>query len=169
MKPALYIEPAHFADLFAYEEWSTKRILSAVQALSPSQQLPALRLLSHLLRSQSVWLGRAEETNDEALSTWSTDDAPACAARIEGNARNWSAFLNTLAPGDFNSEVTYTNTKGERYTSTLREIVTHVINHSTHHRAQIALLLRQAGETPPATDYIVYARESERAAGKASQ
>jgi uncharacterized damage-inducible protein DinB len=36
---------------------------------------------------------------------------------------------------------------------TLGELVQHVINHSTYHRGQIALLLRQLGHEPPSTDY----------------
>jgi uncharacterized damage-inducible protein DinB len=34
-----------------------------------------------------------------------------------------------------------------------------VVNHGTHHRAQIALLLREAEIAPPATGYIYYLRE----------
>ena len=35
----------------------------------------------------------------------------------------------------------------------------HVVNHSSYHRGQMALLLGQEGKSPPATDYIFYLRE----------
>lgn len=36
----------------------------------------------------------------------------------------------------------------------------HVTNHSTHHRGQLTTMLRQAGATPPGTDYVACLRES---------
>jgi uncharacterized damage-inducible protein DinB len=36
---------------------------------------------------------------------------------------------------------------------TLGELIHHALNHSTYHRGQVALLLRQLGHTPPFTDY----------------
>ena len=38
-------------------------------------------------------------------------------------------------------------------TYTLGELVQHTLNHSTHHRGQVTLLLRQLGHEPPSTDY----------------
>ena len=38
-------------------------------------------------------------------------------------------------------------------TYTLGELIQHALNHSTYHRGQVALLLRQLGHTPPFTDY----------------
>jgi uncharacterized damage-inducible protein DinB len=34
----------------------------------------------------------------------------------------------------------------------------HLVNHSTYHRAQIAILLRQQGFEPVNTDFITYDR-----------
>ena len=53
----------------------------------------------------------------------------------------------------------YKNSKGEEFDNSLRDIVTHIINHSTYHRAQIAQLVKRAGGIPAVTDYIVYQRE----------
>lgn len=35
----------------------------------------------------------------------------------------------------------YSNIKGEKFTSTLDDILIHVFNHSTYHRGQVALLV----------------------------
>ncbi|MGB9416785.1 MAG: DinB family protein [Acidobacteriaceae bacterium] len=35
----------------------------------------------------------------------------------------------------------------------LGELIQHAINHSTYHRGQIALLIRQLGYVPASTDY----------------
>lgn len=48
--------------------------------------------------------------------------------------------------------------RGEQYT--LAELMQHVLNHSTYHRGQVALLLRQLGQAPAATDYRLFLRET---------
>ena len=40
------------------------------------------------------------------------------------------------------------------------ELVQHLLNHSTYHRGQVALLLRQLGQSPPATDYRLFLIEA---------
>jgi len=50
--------------------------------------------------------------------------------------------------------VDYVNSKGERYTSRVEDILMHVVLHSAYHRGQIALELRAAGFEPAYTDYI---------------
>jgi uncharacterized damage-inducible protein DinB len=52
--------------------------------------------------------------------------------------------------------------KGEKFANTIKDIVVHVINHSTYHRAQIAQLVKQSGGEPAKTDYIVYQREFQK-------
>jgi uncharacterized damage-inducible protein DinB len=53
----------------------------------------------------------------------------------------------------------YQDMKGNSYTSTLWEIVLHVVNHATHHRGQVAGFLRTLGHTPPPLDLIRFYRE----------
>ena len=49
--------------------------------------------------------------------------------------------------------------KGEAWTNTVEEILTHVTVHSAYHRGQIASDLRAAGMTPAYTDYIHAVRQ----------
>ena len=46
------------------------------------------------------------------------------------------------------------NTKGERWTNTVADVLTHVALHSSYHRGQIATLLGRAGEAAAVSDYI---------------
>jgi uncharacterized damage-inducible protein DinB len=45
-------------------------------------------------------------------------------------------------------------------TYTLGELVQHALNHSTHHRGQATLLLRQLGHVPPSTDFHDFLAEA---------
>jgi uncharacterized damage-inducible protein DinB len=42
------------------------------------------------------------------------------------------------------------------YRHTLRDLFMHVVNHSTYHRGQPAMLLRHVGAAAPESDFVVY-------------
>jgi uncharacterized damage-inducible protein DinB len=74
------------------------------------------------------------------------------------STKEWIDFLKDMTENDFDVSIKYVNTKGESYSSTIKEMLTHVINHSTYHRGQAANLVRNSGGIPALTDYIVYVR-----------
>lgn len=57
-------------------------------------------------------------------------------------------------------KISYKNSRGERFENSVRDILFHVINHSTYHRGQIATDCKLHGMTPLATDYIFYKRDT---------
>lgn len=56
---------------------------------------------------------------------------------------------------------TYINSEEIAFSESLKDILTNVLNHSLHHRAQIIYRLRLLNNTPPVTDYIIYLRTVE--------
>ena len=158
MRNSIFVEPQHFIDLFEYDAWANGLMIEALSANGAAVPERALDLMSHLLRSQAVWLGRIEDPGRTPPALWERDDPDACSQRREQNTGAWLKFLRGSAAGDLNREVTYATTKGETFTSSIRDILTHVVNHGSYHRAQIAQLIRSTGAAPPQTDYILYAR-----------
>ncbi|MFB6230580.1 MAG: DinB family protein [Salinibacter sp.] len=148
-----------FASLFRHARWANSRVLSAMQD-ADAEPGRAVELLSHLLRVQDMWRGRVEGTGHADLSLWVDEDLAACAERAGASARRWEALLERCSPEDLDRAVAYVNSEGTPFETPLRDILTHVVNHSTHHRAQIALVLREAGVAPPSTGYIFYVREA---------
>jgi len=63
-------------------------------------------------------------------------------------------FLNLI--DDLEQPVIYTNTKGEHFRNSIREIIYHIVNHGTYHRGNIAAMIRQLGYQGISTDYIYY-------------
>ena len=68
----------------------------------------------------------------------------------------WLEFVESN--DDFSRELTYKNFVGDLYSNNVEMIMIHVVNHSSYHRAQIALLLRQKGFEAINTDFITYDR-----------
>ncbi|MBI3466927.1 MAG: hypothetical protein HY000_28265 [Planctomycetes bacterium] len=52
-------------------------------------------------------------------------------------------------------------TRRATYRNTVCDILIHVVNHSSYHRGQLAILLGQEEKTPPVTDYIAYLRDAD--------
>jgi uncharacterized damage-inducible protein DinB len=46
-----------------------------------------------------------------------------------------------------------------QYASTIHEVLTHVFNHSTYHRGQIARIVHEQGGQRASTDFIAFSRK----------
>ena len=62
--------------------------------------------------------------------------------------------LEDLDDETLHDGVAYRNSKGEFWTSTVADILSHVVLHASYHRGQIAAAIREAGGTPAYTDFI---------------
>ena len=82
-----------------------------------------------------------------------------CASESEAIAQAWPDFLDGPPPADLDRAVAYRNSKGEPWTSTVGDILTHVVTHSAYHRGQVASELRAAGFEPAYTDFIHAVRQ----------
>lgn len=143
--------------LLRYTQWAHNRVLDTLHSADAVPER-ILELMSHLLRTQDVWYGRVASPDHAALDFWAVDDLRTCAERAENSMERWRSLVADRIDR-LDQLVSYTNSSGTAFEPPLRDILRHVVNHSTHHRAQIALLLREAGIPPPATDYIFFVRE----------
>jgi Uncharacterized protein conserved in bacteria len=150
---------ADIQTLFRYTRWANARMLDAMQA---AEAVPAraVELFSHLLRVQDVWIGRVEGTAQADLDLWAEEDLAACAERAGTSMARWQSMLDERSENALDQSVVYTNSEGTRFETPLRDLCRHAVNHSTHHRAQIALVLREADIAPPPTDYIFFVRNT---------
>jgi len=148
----------NFLTLVHYNAWANRRVVAMLEVLSDEDVARPLHLLSHLLRAERVWLGRLRGTPDAALPLWETDALGVCRERITANTAAFEAALSDIGAFDPSTTISYTTTQGAPYRTPVRDILSHVFNHSTHHRGQIALLVREAGQTPHPLDYIAYVR-----------
>jgi uncharacterized damage-inducible protein DinB len=142
---------------FAYDEWANREVLAGLSAgLGPSVR--PLQLLAHILSAERLWLERIRK-QPQSLPVWPDFTLDQCEAQINQLARLWREFLGQLSAAGLTENVTYKNTKGESFTSTVQDISTHVVLHSAYHRGQIASQVRAGGEQPAYTDFIHAARQ----------
>lgn len=158
----------HFLFLFRYDAWANAAVAAALQT-ARRDGVPldkADRLFAHLTQASDVWYGRVACTEAAGLPIWPNApadlDPEAGAARGARVAKAWRAFLAAASDADLQRPVAYANSRGDRFTTPLAEIAAHVVNHGSHHRGQIAALLRGAGYAPPALDLIAYTRSHDR-------
>ena len=134
--------------LFTYDDWANREEVARIRGLaSPA---PALRLLNHIVGAAWLWITRIR--NEKAkMSVWPELTLEQCAAEIDGLRAAWQKILQTV---DRETRVDYVNSKGESWSSSVDDILTHVVMHGAYHRGQIATIVRQGGDTPAYTDYI---------------
>jgi len=137
---------------FAYDEWANREVLNAIRAAGGVKER-SLELMSHILAAEMVWLERLKQ-QPQSVPVWPEPDLAQCEAQAAKMGGLWLAFLDLITAGDVSQSISYKNSKGEEWTSTIVDVLTHVIMHSAYHRGQIATLMRANGQTPAYTDFI---------------
>jgi uncharacterized damage-inducible protein DinB len=143
--------------LFTYDEWANREALRSLVAM-PSPPERAVRLMAHISGAGRLWLDRLSGASS-SIPVWPEMTLEECEALIDETARVWQAYIATAAPPRLSDTIGYANSKGERWTSTVEDVLHHVLTHGAYHRGQIAQLVRQGGGTPAYTDYIHYTRQ----------
>ena len=143
----------HFNRLNEYNRWANRRVLDGLK----NQTVPekALALLSHVVLAESVWQMRL---NEEPVSSGVFDvlSLEEIEDMMNRNEAGWTSLLESTE--DFNWKIDYKMLNGTPVQSNITDILTHIFNHGTYHRAQIASLLRQSGLEPASTDFISFSR-----------
>ena len=103
-------------------------------------ELGWLRRMGHAAGFDGFWPG---DDLEKLRGSW-RDDLPGC----------WKSFLADAALSDPARTISYTNSKGETWRSTVGDILLHVVLHSAYHRGQVASQVRAGGGAPASTDFI---------------
>jgi uncharacterized damage-inducible protein DinB len=143
---------ADFRRWFAYDDWANREVLSALEHASEPPPR-SVALIAHIVAAELLWHARLLG-KPQPLAVWHTLTLIECAMRLDDARAAWTSYLTSVGERGLESLVQYTNTKGEPFSSAVRDILTHVVMHGTYHRGQIASDLRAHGFEPAYTDFI---------------
>jgi uncharacterized damage-inducible protein DinB len=168
------VKQSELAFLYAYNEWATRRILNAAAKLTEEQFLAPRSLvfgsvrgtLVHAYGAEWIWRRRCQEgTSPSGLpaETLFPTFADLRAAWEEEQAA-MGTFVAGLTEEQIDGEMLYTTTEGKSMRAPLWQLLLHVVNHGTQHRAEVAQVLTELGHSPGDVDLIVYVRREQAAA-----
>lgn len=146
----------YFTRLFDYDRQTNHVMIKTISETGLSEK--AVQLMAHVLAAQQIWLGRCKQevVRVELWPDWKIESLEDVNLQ---NHQQWLGFINSLDEAAFDRTIAYQNSKGHNYKNILNDILTHIINHGTHHRAQAGQQLKFAGvEKLPITDYIFFTR-----------
>ncbi|HYE61862.1 MAG TPA: DinB family protein [Phycisphaerales bacterium] len=160
MNSTVHTGVSRYGRLLAYEVEATRRALTSIESVpAEGRRHPgferAIAVMSHVQLARFVWLARVEgrpyENPKDWFPVWTLEQTRLAAQEQD---REWAEFLHALSDGDLGTTVGYTSSEGEAKVRVLDDILTHVFNHSTYHRGQVARLVQECGGARAVTDYI---------------
>jgi uncharacterized damage-inducible protein DinB len=154
----------HLTRVFQHLEWADARVLESLRDAHTVLKKD-LDLYSHILGSEHAWLSRINAV-PARIAIWPTLTLDECEKLAAENAAAYQKLASELTPESRERRITYRNSAGDQFTSTLEDILTHVSLHGAYHRGQIAASLRASGAVPIATDYIAFVRGAPAATGR---
>lgn len=153
-----------------YKAWADDRFLSVVATL-PVAQLTAprpivfgslLHTLNHSYAMDFVWqshlLGKPH-----GLATRNPEHCPPIeelSAAQRAIDRWYVDYADSISEAELSATVEFEFIGGGRGCLSRRDILIHVVNHTTYHRGHAADMLYHLGVSPPTTDYPVFLRHS---------
>ena len=169
--------------LYQYDRWANNRVFQAASRLSVEEftrdlggSFRSVRdTLVHIIGGEWIWLSYWKEppTSSALLTGLRTrrdllfnPDSFASVATVQ---LKWSEveneqteFVNSLTDEFLERMLPFRATQVR-----LAHLMQHVANHSTYHRGQVALMMRQLGAEPVATDFHVFLVECSSGAAPA--
>jgi uncharacterized damage-inducible protein DinB len=169
--------------LCEYDRWANNRVLQAVSTLSDEQftrdlggSFRSVRdALVHIIGGEWGWLAYWKEPSPGSAfvtDLWTRQDAlfnPNAFLNVAAVRSKWAElekeqaeFVNRVTNESLEKMLPFRTTR-----VSLAHLMQHLANHSTYHRGQVALMMRQLGAEPLATDFHVFLVEGRREAGAA--
>jgi len=145
----------YFLKLYQYNAWANKRVINCLTRQNISDE-KILGIVGHIVAAQFLWLHRIKGLPPANVKLWGEYTLGQVTTMAEEAGQLWLDFVESTE--DFNRQLTYNNYVGEPYVNNVEMIMIHLVNHSSYHRAQVAMLLRQKGFEPINTDFITYDR-----------
>jgi uncharacterized damage-inducible protein DinB len=151
-----------------FNAWANGLMISTLKPLSEelfylenNGSFPSIaKTTLHMWGAQHIWYTRMQ--GESLKQAPMVADPPSKADMLDGllsSSEDYVAFVGSVDPDFLSGRYHYTNLRGQSFEDSYEDTLYHVVNHSTYHRGQVILMLREVGVTPlPGTDLIHYLR-----------
>ena len=147
----------HFRRQFRYDAWANREVLNTISAQS-GEDARSRQLFAHILAAERLWLERLTQ-QPQSIPVWPEWELLKCESEAAHMNGLWMEYLGDTSEDKLDKKISYKNSKGEPWETTVFDILTHVVMHSAYHRGQIASHMREVGKTPAYTDFIHAVRQ----------
>lgn len=142
-----------FENFFSYNYQINDSLADRFKSYDYQLDAEIIRLANHVMNAHQVWLGRISG-NNSLKSPW--EDFPIQTFPLR-NQELHGQTMELLESEDLEKMISFKTFAGAGFEKKLSDILIHVVNHSTYHRGQLALLMRRDGLEPVPSDYIHWA------------
>jgi uncharacterized damage-inducible protein DinB len=146
----------HLRRLFDYDDWANRR---AIAALDTGESEKSRRILAHLLITKQEYFERLSGKDSTGFDFWPDLSLEECKGLTRSTTDLYRRLLRELNDSGLEQIAGYKTSQGVPYADSYRDLLTHVLLHSSIHRGNIVLKMREEGFEPPKIDYILYLRE----------
>lgn len=143
--------------LFQYNDWANRKILTA---LKENYSEKSHQILTHLLITEQEYFERLYGKDSTGFDFWQNLTLEECGNLARKTAERYEKLIRRFEEEGLDIRTKYKTSEGIAYQNTYREMLTHVLFHSSIHRGNIILKMREEGLPPPKIDYIIYLREN---------
>jgi uncharacterized damage-inducible protein DinB len=154
-----------FRRWFEYEQDAHAKIVRSLETVPAERQScaeykRAVSILGHIAAARGIWLYRLGVAAKPPVAMFPENQSLAdVASDLERIHTHWADYLSGITDDELKKTFEYQSLDAGRFRNRIEEIVTQLFGHSWYHRGQIAILVRQAGGTPAATDFVYWCRE----------
>lgn len=138
-----------------YNNWANSLLLDALLANVDALPESCISLFSHIVNAQTIWVCRINGATP-AVGVWQVNNLDNCKIMLQESATVLSQL--EYPEGGHSPIVKYNNSLGDYFETSAADILLHVFNHGTYHRAQIAKEMKLHDIPPVNTDYIQFVR-----------
>jgi uncharacterized damage-inducible protein DinB len=148
-----------FAMMAKYNAWANARLYAAARSLPDESYRKNVGAffgslhgtLNHLLVTDRIWMRRftGEGDHPSTLNATMFDDLPSLEAARKAEDSRIIRYVDGLSEEEIGREFNYSTTKGVPQRNLLRDLLSHLFNHQTHHRGQAHTILTVLGIPEP--------------------
>jgi uncharacterized damage-inducible protein DinB len=140
-----------FKELFEYSHHFNQQLINLLVENKDKASERSMQLINHMINAHQVWNSRI--LGEPSFGVWEMHPIDELMQLEESNHTKTMAIIDSM---DLSTIIDYKNTAGNPFSNSVRDMLFHVVNHSTYHRGQIASDCKRRGIATISTDYIFY-------------